>query len=502
MLDPVQEQKEVIKKLIRKGILMSEEDLKLFDEENLQTVKGLLNQETTIVEQKLQELKNQKIKNKNCTDPARFQDTKKEKEDENIQRGTISVIKSYAEEGKKLEITDFVKFFKSRYKKIEKLLQKRQKLQNLISISRLSGKKQKEAVSIIGLVVEKEETKNGNIILTIEDITGMIKVIVNKNKQELYTLARDTTLDEVIGITGMLAENAIFANSIILPDVPLIQELKKSNEEVYAIFLSDIHVGSKNFLEERFIKFLKWINGEIGTQTQRDIAMKINYLFILGDLVDGIGVYPNQNEELVIQDIYKQYEKCAELLNQIPKYIRIILCPGNHDAGRISEPQPPLSKEIAQPLLDINNITSVSNPSLINIHSSEHFPGFNILLYHGYSFDYYAANIDSIRQQGGYDRADLIMKFLLQRRHLAPTHSSSLYIPGDDDPLVIEQLPDFFVTGHIHKTSVSNYRNITLISGSCWQSKTSFQEKVGHNPEPCKVPIVNLQTRNIKIMTF
>ena len=89
------------------------------------------------------------------------------------------------------------------------------------------------------------------------------------------------------------------------------------------------------------------------------------------------------------------------------------------------------------------------------------------------------------------------------RRHLAPSHGSNLYIPDvNKDSLVIDKVPDFLVTGHIHKSSVSNYRNITLICGSCWQSKTDFQEKVGHNPEPGRVPIVNLKTREVKILKF
>lgn len=112
------------------------------------------------------------------------------------------------------------------------------------------------------------------------------------------------------------------------------------------------------------------------------------------------------------------------------------------------------------------------------------------------------ANVDSIRNNGGYDRGDLIMKFLLKKRHLAPTHTSTLYVPQDSDDLVIKNVPDIFVTGHIHKSIAANYRNITLISGSCWQSKTSFQEKVGHNPEPSRVPIVNLKTREVKILRF
>jgi len=91
----------------------------------------------------------------------------------------------------------------------------------------------------------------------------------------------------------------------------------------------------------------------------------------------------------------------------------------------------------------------------------------------------------------------------LQRRHLAPTHTSTLYIPETTkDPLTIEKIPDIFATGHIHKSIASHYKSITLICGSCWQSKTAFQEKVGHNPEPSRVPIVNLKTREAKILKF
>jgi len=124
-------------------------------------------------------------------------------------------------------------------------------------------------------------------------------------------------------------------------------------------------------------------------------------------------------------------------------------------------------------------------------------------MYHGYSFDYYVANIDEIRNNGGYDRADLIMKFLLKRRHLAPTYGSTLYVPeAEFDPLVISQVPDIFVTGHIHKSALKNYRNISLVCGSCWQSKTSFQEKVGHHPEPCRVPLIHLKSRKMRILKF
>jgi len=187
----------------------------------------------------------------------------------------------------------------------------------------------------------------------------------------------------------------------------------------------------------------------------------------------------------------------------IPLNMTIIICAGNHDATRLSEPQPILDEEFIGPLQAMPNVVFISNPGIVNIGSDENFSGFDVLMYHGYCFDYYISNVDYIRNNGGYDRADLVMKFLLERRHLAPTHASTIYVPDPSrDPLVISRVPDFFVTGHIHKTSIANYRNITLISGSCWQSTTPFQEKVGHKPEPARVPIVNLQTREAKILRF
>ncbi len=404
---------------------------------------------------------------------------------------------------KKREVSHFVSYFSSRYKQILSILKNRKELSSILSIARLKAKTDREKVSVICLVRKKDITKNDNIILTVEDLTGEIKVLVNKSNKELTEVAKDLVRDEVIGVVGMNGDNILFSNSIIQPEIPLDKEFKKAEKEECAVFLSDIHVGSKYFLADEFNKFISWIRQETGTENQRKIADKVKYVFIAGDLVDGVGIYPNQELELDIDDIYGQYSKAAELIKKIPSHISVIICPGNHDASRLSEPQPKLFGDYIKPLSDIPNVSLVSNPSYINISATETFSGFDILLYHGYSFDYYVANVDSLRLEGGYDRADLIMKFLLKRRHLAPAYTSTLFIPEETkDSLVIEKIPDFFITGHIHKTAVSNYRNVTLISGSCWQSITSFQEKVGHHPEPAKVPVVNLKTRKVTILNF
>jgi len=135
--------------------------------------------------------------------------------------------------------------------------------------------------------------------------------------------------------------------------------------------------------------------------------------------------------------------------------------------------------------------------------ATKDFSGFDILVYHGYSLIYYADNVESIRLSGGQKRPDLIMKFLLQRRHLAPAHASTQYLPiAERDPLVISKVPDFFITGHIHRMSASNYRNVTLLNCSCWTEMSEDQEKRGLEPQPGRVPIINLKTREVKVMNF
>ena len=525
MEQEVVSEKEIVISFLKKGILLSSDIIGHLSEIDTENLQKLLLKKTRllILNKDLNKLLGQvegidinwlefdktktlfeKGKNKeNYGKFIEYLSTQKKDKTTKEEKTPVKIINSYEADSKKRDIQDFVQYFNNRYKAIERILKNRTELTNIMSIKRICDKKDRDHVSLIGLVNKKQTTKNKNIILTLEDPTGHIRVLANKNKPSLFKIANDVVLDEVIAINGVNAENIVFADNICLPEVPANKELKKSPDEAYAIFLSDLHVGSNNFLSNDFNKFLKWINQETGNEKQKEIASKVKYIFIVGDLVDGCGVYPEQDKELTIKDIKKQYEECANFLRQIPNSIHLVICSGNHDAMRISEPQPPPYKEFAESIYNLPNAVMVSNPSLVNIHASENFPGFDVLLYHGYSFDFFVSEVDSIRNQGGYDRADLIMKFLLQRRHLAPTHSSTLYIPDTTkDPLVIDKLPDFFVSGHIHKSTSANYRNITMVCGSCWQSKTTFQEKVGHHPEPSRVPIANLKTREMKILKF
>ncbi|MBU0471881.1 MAG: DNA polymerase II small subunit, partial [Nanoarchaeota archaeon] len=98
------------------------------------------------------------------------------------------------------------------------------------------------------MIKAKHETKNNNIILTLEDKTGCINVLISKTKPDLYAIGADIVLDDIIGVVGTSGNKIVFANNVLLPDIPLTRELKKADKPAWAAFLGDPHFGSKAFL--------------------------------------------------------------------------------------------------------------------------------------------------------------------------------------------------------------------------------------------------------------
>ncbi|PNX48236.1 MAG: hypothetical protein BV457_04195, partial [Thermoplasmata archaeon M9B1D] len=235
---------------------------------------------------------------------------------------------------------DFTKLFVNRFNSLRKIIRnQRRELSNAISIKRIKKSGLKE-IQIVGIVKDVRTTTNGHRLIELEDETETQMCIALKNSREILQLANEVVLDEIIGIRGQLSKNGdlLIIHNIIYPDISINYETHKADIPVYAAFLSDIHVGSKQFMEKEWQAFLRWINGDMGNSRQRDVAGKIKYLVIPGDVVDGIGIYPNQENELAIVDVYRQYEALAEQLSLIPDYISMIIQPGNHDAVRPAEP--------------------------------------------------------------------------------------------------------------------------------------------------------------------
>ena len=416
-------------------------------------------------------------------------------------KSNLKVVKEFNYKPQKVTTSDFTTHYRERYKFLRKVLFNRPEASRAISIDRAKSQPTSERIVLIAMISDLLKLPTGTLKLSVEDLTGQLDIIISSKNEDLIEQAQFLTLDEVLIFEGRLSKDVMFLQKIIWPDIPVIPP-QYSPEEVYAVFSGDIHVGSNKFLPKQFRSFIDWLNGKVGNERQKEIAKKTKYFFIPGDLVDGVGIYPNQEKELLIKDLRDQYNALAEYLKDVPDDKEIIICPGNHDTCvRLEEPQPKMY-EYAEAIAELPNVTMVTNPSYTNIHSLDNYRGQDVLMYHGYSFDQLIDQVDGLRAAGGYEKADEIHKFLLKRRHLSPTHNLNLTLPMKKDPHVIEKIPDIMVSGHIHKARIGNYKNTLSISGSCWQATTDFQEKVGHKPEPGLIPILNLKTRKANMLSF
>lgn len=412
----------------------------------------------------------------------------------------VKILSSPLIVSQKLEVKDFIKHFRNRYNFLKGIIQHRPELEGLCSIDKIN--RNKKTFSIIGIVSEKTVTKSKNIILGVEDLTGKAKLLINQAKEEVFNKSKEIVLDDVIGFKCSGNGDLLYVNDFFYPD-SFAKEKHQSNEEIYAVFISDIHIGSSNFLQKNFEKFLDWLNG-IGCDVgQKEALKKIKYLFIVGDTIDGVGVYPGQEKFLVIKDIKEQYDKLAEYLNKVPKHISLIMCAGQHDGVRIAEPQPPIGEDFGEALHKISNLYLVSNPSLVEIEARTGKNGIKVLMYHGASMHPLINEIEELRLINAHHNPARVVKHLLLRRHLAPIHGSMIYIPDkNEDSMLIKEVPDIIATGDLHKTDIDKYNGTLIVCSSCWQSITPFEEKVGNIPDPCKVPVLNLQTGAIKILDF
>ncbi len=437
------------------------------------------------------------LKNENRTillpDDIKANNLKKE----TSKKSSYRILKNYTQTYHITGIEDMSAYFLARLDYFKKQL--RGRLSNTISISNLR-KSGRDKISLIAIVSNKTKTRNGNYMFTLEDYSGQIKAIAVGEK--VKQIAESVVYDDVLGFVGSAGDNVFFIDEIVWPDIPIKEEKKDPNNDTNVAFISDLHIGSKNFLSDKFQTFLNWLNGKVNKKTELypQLSENIKYLFIAGDIVDGVGVYPTQYDDLEIPDIYKQYKEAANILSQIPEKIKVFISPGNHDYVRLAEPQPPISKEIASDLYELPNVSMVSNPCYLKI-EKELNGGFNVLLYHGTSMDSLIPMIPSLKD--GYKHPEKVMLAMLKRRHLSPPYETNLIPqPNNGDPLIIPSDVDIFQTGHVHSNGALNYRGVTLVNGGTWQAKTEFQVFLGHEPTPARVPVINLKNRNLTLIQF
>ena len=388
------------------------------------------------------------------------------------------------------DLDSFMDYFRNRFSKIERILRNRMDMRDAVSIGSILKMPLKSKAKVIGLVTDKRAS-GSRLFVELEDTEDSITVMASDSETVRGGLS--ILKDQVICVDAMkYKQDLLIANEFIWPDIPS-RPARRSEVPLCAAFLADIHVGSVYFNEELFERFIRWLNMEVGPPQSRMLASRVKYLVIAGDLVDGIGIYPNQMDLLNITDIRKQYAKAADLLSGVPDYVEIIVMPGNHDAVRRSLPQPPITEEYAEALCDDARVHMMGNPSRLLLHGVEAY------ISHGKALD------EILSQVPGLDFHNPVkgMELLLRCRHVAPTYGSSTPIaPETEDRLVIGSAPDILQMGHIHVHGVRKYKGTTMISSGAWQEQTDFQKRVNLTPTVGVAPIVDLHTHSVVPLDF
>ena len=366
--------------------------------------------------------------------------------------------------------------FSSRFNKLKRVISDRPESRMLKSLASIKTAKTDDDMYVCGLVTMKNSERNITKLI-LEDPSGSFEGIIFDG--ELQKTADTLMSDQFVMVRiGMGKNSGFIIKDLILPDLPD-QASNKSETDAYAVFLSDLHIGSKYFMEEEFSDFVSWLS------SPDPVARKIRFVLIGGDIVDGVGIYPNQNKELVCQTIEEQLDKVVSLLDKIPKNVQIIIMPGNHDPGRRALPQPAIPEKYNSALWERENVVMVGNPAMISLN------GVKVLMFHGQSID------DIVKTTPGmkYDEPTNVMKHLLKARHLSPIYGSQTPIaPEMEDLMVIEDIPDIFHVGHVHKAQLDMYKGILLVNSGSWQKQTPFQASVGMTPNPGIALMVNLKT--------
>lgn len=400
-------------------------------------------------------------------------------------------------------VDGYAALFRSRFEKSMRILSQRpesKRISKIVSVKQNSragsskivkrGEKSlhggPDSTVVAGLLMSRRTKKNG-IEIAVDDYTGILTAtaVAEDAKKQATALALDQMV--MLELENGKGAPGLIVKSIMTPDIP--DHLpNRSKSEAYVVLISDLHVGSKYFMENEFLRFLDWLSSD------DDLVRKIKFLCVGGDVIDGIGIFPNQDKELLEMDAGKQMSHAARLLAKVPKHIKVLVIPGNHDPGRRALPQPAIpGKDPRDHLYGLENCMMLGNPALVDLN------GVRLLMFHGQSLDDVIATTPGL----SYHKPAEAMKVLLKARHLAPTYGERTPVaPEQEDVMVITDVPDIFHSGHVHVTDVQSYRGTLVVNSGAWQSQTKYQQTMGITPSPGLAILVNLATLQPLIQDF
>ncbi len=377
--------------------------------------------------------------------------------------------------------------FSHRFAALSRILRGRSGLPDLVGVGSVRGRDGE--FSLIAMVREIRTTsEKHHTILTVEDESGTLEALVPKGSPEVR---EPFLVDEVVGLRVRFSRERSrlpVVTGVLRPDVPVTRDSHRPDFDTRAVFISDLHIGSRSFLSDAWDRLVAYLREE---GPQPEVAATVRHVVIAGDLVDGIGIYPNQERDLAVLDIFEQYAELGRRLRELPARIQVVAIPGNHDAVSPAEPQPALPPELAS--LVRGSVQILPNPSTFSL------DGVVVTAYHGRGFD----DLIPALPGASYARPTDVMKRMLSMRHLAPMYGGKTPLsPQSRDGLIIDPVPDIFVTGHAHTFGADRYRGILLLNASTWQAETEYQRMRNISPVPARAALVRLTDLSLQVLDF
>ena len=358
-------------------------------------------------------------------------------------------------------LEDYSDLFLDRYKKMLDLWYSRPISKRVSDIKFVIRSRISKPRRIAGLVTKKI-TKEGRFIIGVEDPTGRIDVEI---PYDLLSKMENILLDSFVIMDVERGGRGFMAKDFWCLDIPS-KEMKRIKDELYVAVTSDLHLGKEGFVEDLFSDMIEWF-----VKMDDRTSKRVCCLIINGDVVD---IYAHEKGE-----VKASYLKLLTYLKQLPDSIIKVIIPGECDATRPALPQPSIfSSYIEQ--IPIPNLYLLGNPSMISINTIK------FLLFHGQSLVDVSSQIPSIDKRN----VAKLGRILLKLRHLAPTYGGDTPIaPEKEDLLVIKEVPDVFILGHMHMGSEDFYKNTIILSLPSWLKDDEAW--------PGRLALINLSTMEI-----
>ncbi|OBA19352.1 hypothetical protein METBIDRAFT_79865 [Metschnikowia bicuspidata var. bicuspidata NRRL YB-4993] len=306
----------------------------------------------------------------------------------------------------------------------------------------------------------------------------------------------------VVGVLGIEIQAGIFEIMEIAYPTPAPQEDRTddcADADEWVAFVSGLHVDAETNMQLKMALLLQYLNGELGSQAEAEMARRICRLVIVGNSI--ARSEPEANTDFLSTNNFGSKNTSRFLpeslvvfndwLSEVLASLPVTILSGETDPCEVCLPQQPMHRALFgknSSFVDSSTLTTLTNPTWMQSKD-----GLRVLLTSG-------QNIDDISKYhaGGFSGPTEVLNAMgntMRWQNVVPTAPDTLYCyPFEDrDPFTLEETPHLYVVGN-QVASGSE----TLALGQ----QTVKMVSVSEFRETGEVVLVNFRTLEVKTVSF